>query len=166
MTEEIEKNEAAPEQTPPEQPAKTYSEAEYLALQNQLNDANKAIQSFQDMDIDSIKKSAEEWKQKAEQAETDRKNFEHKTRIAGFVKSLGLKNEIYETHVENILLEKGLQFDGGKLIGGDDIVKDFKEKYPDAFVDTRPKPQFADSTSGNSGKTPDDDMIRRIMGLK
>ena len=48
--------------TPPDTPAKTYTEAEYTALQAQLADAQKqlgeantAIQSFQDMDIDSIK---------------------------------------------------------------------------------------------------------------
>lgn len=40
-------------------------------VQEQLTQANETIAGFKDLDIDSIKKSAEEWKQKAEQAEKD-----------------------------------------------------------------------------------------------
>ena len=116
-----------------EQVAKTYSEQEYNALKSQLDTANDTIKSYEKMDIDGIKKSVEEYKQKAEQAENDRKAFEHKTRISSFVKSLGLKDDIYEKYVTDLILEKGLKFDGDKLIGGDDVVKQFREKYPDAF---------------------------------
>lgn len=49
------------------------------------------------------------------------------------MKSLGLKDDIYEKHVTDLILEKELKFDGDKLIGGDDVVKQFREKYPDAF---------------------------------
>ena len=80
--------------TAPETPAapavKTYSEAEYNALQEklastekQLSEANTTIQSFKDMDIEGIKKSADDWKQKAEQAEAERKAFEHRTKLSG-----------------------------------------------------------------------------------
>ena len=136
MAEETKSTEAVQAETAPEQaePAiKTYTEQEYNALAEQLRNANSTIQSYKDMDIDGIKKSVEEYKQKAEQAENDRKAFEHKTRISGFVKSLGLKDDIYEKYVTDLILEKGLKFDGDKLIGGDDVVKQFREKYPDAF---------------------------------
>ena len=90
---------------------KTYSEAEYNALKSQL---------------DSLKQSAkdnEDFKEKFEQSEQARKDFEHKTKVSAFVKSLGLKDDIYEKYVENLILEKGLKFENDKLIGGDDIVK-------------------------------------------
>ena len=78
MAEEIKETETKQEQ--PETPAeKTYSEADYTALQNQLNEANKTIRSFKDMDIDGIKKSADEWKQKAEALEEDFPTGEHFT---------------------------------------------------------------------------------------
>lgn len=63
----------------------------------------------------------------------ERKAFEHRTKIAGFVKNLGLKNDVYEKHVTELILQKELKFDGNKLIGGDDVVNAFKENYPDAF---------------------------------
>ena len=163
MEEETKSTENQQAETKPE---KTYSEAEYLALQNQLNDANQTIQSFESMDIESIKKSAEDWKQKAEQLEADQKAKEYSDRLDKFVQAQGMKNPIYAEYLKNQLIHAELKFQDDKLIGGEDIVKKLKADYPDAFADTQPKPQFVDSTSGNTSKTPDDDMIRKIMGLK
>ncbi|MDE6779888.1 MAG: hypothetical protein K2J40_00300, partial [Ruminococcus sp.] len=75
--------ETTPEQSP-EQAVKTYTEQEYNALKSQLDTANQTIQSYKDMDIDGIKASVEDYKQKWEQSENDRKAFEHKTRVGGF----------------------------------------------------------------------------------
>ena len=109
--------ETTPE-NPPEQAIKTYSEQEYNDLKSQLDTANNTIKDY---------------KQKFEKSENDRKAFEHKTKVGNYVKSLGLKDDIYEKHVTDLILEKGLKFDGDKLIGGDDVVNQFKEKYPNAF---------------------------------
>lgn len=100
---------------------KTYSEAEYNALKSQLDNLKQST------------KDNEDFKKKFEQSEQARKDFEHKTKVSAFVKTLGLKDDIYEKHVENLILEKGLKFDGDKLIGGDDVVKTFKETHADAF---------------------------------
>jgi len=45
--------------------------ADYDGLKTQLTDANKTIEGFKAMDIDGIKKAADDWKAKAEKAETD-----------------------------------------------------------------------------------------------
>ena len=45
--------------------------ADYDALKEQLAAANKAIEDFKGMDIDGVKRAADEWKAKAEQAEKD-----------------------------------------------------------------------------------------------
>lgn len=45
--------------------------AERDGLKTQLSEAGKTIEGFKAMDIDGIKRSAEEYKQKAEQAERD-----------------------------------------------------------------------------------------------
>lgn len=142
MADEIKQQETAPaekSENQQESPAKTYTEQEYQTLTDQLAKANQTIQDFEKMDIDKIKASVEDYKQKWEQSENDRKAFEHRTKVSGFVKSLGLKDDIYEKHVTELILEKELKFDGDKLIGGDDVVNQFKEKYPDAFkpADTR-----------------------------
>ncbi len=136
MAEETKTPETNPAETQQQQQteqAKTYTEEECNAIVEQLNTANATIQSYKDMDIDGIKQSVEDYKAKWEQAENDRKAFEHKTKVGGFVKSLGLKDDIYEKYVTDMIIAKELKFDGDKLIGGDDVVNQFREKYPDAF---------------------------------
>lgn len=142
--------ETTPENTT-EQAEKTYSEQEYNDLKSQL---------------DTAKNTVADYKQKWEKSENDRKAFEHRTKVGGYVKSLGLKDDIYEKHVTNLMLEKGLKFEGDKLIGGDDVVNQFKEKYPDAFKSAQPVPEFSVSTTGQSGVKDDDAFIRKVMGLK
>lgn len=166
MAEEIKETEIT--ETRPETPAeKTYSEADYTALQNQLSEANKTIQSFKDMDIDGIKKSADEWKQKAEALEQAQKERDYSDQLDKFVASQNMKNAIYAAHLKGLLKEAELKFDkDGSLIGGADIVQKLKNSCPDAFADDRPKPEFTASTPGNTVKTSDDDAVRRIMGLK
>ncbi len=112
------------------------------AIQKSLDTANTTIQSYKDMDIDGIKASVEDYKQKWEQSEADRKAFEHKTKLGQYVKGLGLRDDVYEQHVTNLLMEKGLKFDGDKLIGGDDIVSAFRESHKDAFKPAEPVKPF------------------------
>ena len=166
MEEETKTPETNQAESQAEQAAKTYSEQEYNALAEQLRTANKTIQSYKDMDIDGIKASVEDYKTKWEQAENERKAFEYRTKVGGFVKSLGLKDDIYEKYVTDMITAKELKFDGDKLIGGDDIVNDFKTKYPDAFKSATPVPEFSVNTSGKSGVRDDDDFVRAVMGLK
>lgn len=165
MAEEIKENETVQPEAPAEQ-AKTYTEAEYNALAEQLNTANATIQSYKDMDIDGIKASVEDYRTKWEQSEKDRKDFEHRTKISSYVKSLGLKDDIYEKHVTDMIIAKGLKFEGEKLIGGDDVIDDFKAKYPDAFKSAKPVPEFSTSTTGQDGVRDDDAFVRAVMGLK
>ena len=138
------------------------------AIQQSLDTANSTIQSYKDMDIDGIRESVEDYKQKWEQSESDRKAFEYKTRLSSYVKSLGLRDDVYEQHVTNMLMEKGLKFDGDKLIGADDVIKAFRESHKDAFADSEPKPQFVQSATGvlPSSSSSEDAFIRSIMGLK
>ncbi len=92
-------------------------------------------------------KACDDWKQKSrQQAEADKQKFIHESKVAGYVKGLKLKDEIYENHVTKMLLDKGLQFEGDKLIGADDVVNPFKESHPDAFQSTKPTPTFVAAT--------------------
>ena len=68
------------------------------AVQTQLDEASKTIQSYKDMDIDGIKASVADYKQKLEQSEADRAAFEYRTKLSQYVKGLQLKNDVYEKH--------------------------------------------------------------------
>lgn len=45
--------------------------ADYETIKSQLDEANRTIEGFRAMDIDGVKKAAEDWKQKFEQAQKD-----------------------------------------------------------------------------------------------
>lgn len=45
--------------------------SDYETVKQQLADANETIEGFKAMDIDSVKKAADDWKTKAEKAEKD-----------------------------------------------------------------------------------------------
>ena len=64
------------------------------------------------------------------------------------VKGLKLKDSIYEDYLTNQIIEKQLKFEGDKLIGGDDVVKAFKEAHPDAFQTGPVPPKFSYDTPG------------------
>lgn len=118
------------------------------AVQAQLQEANTQIESFKSMDVEAIKKSAEDWEAKYKQSEADRAAFEHRTKVSGLVKGLKLKDSIYEDYLTNSLIEKQLKFEGDKLIGGDDVINAFKEAHPDAFVTDKPEVDMGGNTKG------------------
>ena len=51
----------------------TTKDKELEGMRTQLGEANKQIESFKGMDIEGIKKAADDWKTKAEQAEVEAK---------------------------------------------------------------------------------------------
>lgn len=120
-----------------------------------LKNANAEIDSYKSMDIEAIKKSAEDYKTKYETAEKEHQaqlsQIEYDNKLGKYVDKLNLKNDIYKNAVISQIKEKELKFDGDTLLGGEELVKGFKEQYADAFADTKPKPNFADTTQG-SGK--------------
>ncbi|MDO5558122.1 MAG: phage scaffolding protein [Oscillospiraceae bacterium] len=120
------------------------------AAQAQLSEANTQIESFKGMDVEAIQKSADDWKTKYEKSESDRAEFEHKTKLTNYVKGLNLKDDVYENYVTGTLIEKGLKFDGDKLIGGEDVVNTFKESHPDAFKAEELPPKFSYSVNGGN----------------
>ena len=58
------------------------------ATKTQLDEANKTIQSYKDMDIDGIQQSAADWQKKYEQAEADRKAKDYRACVHRRFKSV------------------------------------------------------------------------------
>lgn len=152
------------------------SKSKYDALQSELQNqkdllktANTEIDSYKSMDIEAIKKSAEDYKTKFEAAEKDYqakiKEMEYDNQLDKYVGTLNLKNDIYKKEVISRIKEKQLKFDGDTLLGGEELVKGFKEQYAEAFGDTKPKPTFADNTPGSGNLNSDTADFERIMGI-
>lgn len=98
-----------------------------------LNDANKEIEGYKEMDIASIKKSADDWKQKYEDLEKQKTEEEYERKIDNYISGLNMNDEVHAEKLKSQIKEKELKFEDNKLIGGDDIVKLYKEKYPHVF---------------------------------
>ena len=121
-------------------------------IKTQLDEANKTIKSYKDMDVDSIKKSADDWQQKYEKLEAQQKEKEYSDKLDKFIKEQGMKNSVYAEYLKDKITAQNLQFDDkGVLTGGDDVVKALRESCPDAFVTN---PNGYGAAAPTSGRTP------------
>lgn len=131
--------------------------ADYETIKEQLAAANQQIEDFKGMDIDGVKRAAEEWKQKAEQAERDAAQ-----RIADMEFDNALKDAITAAKGKNVKAIAAL-LDVATLKQsknqGDDIKAALEAVQKDnAYLfgeDRKPAPFAAGAGSYNMGGDPD-----------
>lgn len=127
-------------------------------VKQQLTDANAEIQSYKDMDIDGIKKKAEEWEQKYNtdtQALSDKlASQERSHQVDRYLDTVGLKpGAMYRNFVREAFEAKNLTLENGKFIGADEVIAGLKEDpdYKDAFVVEDSGGESGDGGGDNSG---------------
>ena len=106
-------------------------------IEKQLKDANATINSYKEMDIDGIKKSAEDWEKKYnedtqklnQQIENDRKTFAAERYIA----DQKIKSPLSRKAILQEFLAQTLEFKDGAFSGADEYMKKVREQYPDEF---------------------------------
>ncbi len=129
-------------------------ETEIVNLKQQLDNANKQIDDFKEMDIDSIKKTAADYKEKFEQvqkeADTKIKEMQYDSDLTEYMKTLKINDDVHAENLKKMIKEKNLPFENGKLIGGDDVVNMYKEKYPSVFKAEEDIPNISASTPGTN----------------
>lgn len=116
---------------------------ELKGIQQQLTDANAQIQSFKDMDVEAIKKSAADWeeKYKKDTADLQKKLADQETEFAAKTYLGGYKfaNDLVRDQITSLFMAKQFAREGEKFLGADDFMKEMQTKYPTAFVaDTPP----------------------------
>lgn len=118
---------------------------ELSGVKQQLTDAHAEIQSYKDMDIDGIKKSAADWEQKYKadtQALQDKlaaqqTEFAARTYLSGFK----FANPLVEEAIYNKFMEKKFAMEGDKFLGADDFMAEMQKQNPTAFITENPAPQ-------------------------
>ena len=122
------------------------------SLETQVNDANTEIQKFKDMDIDGIKKAADDWKEKAEKAEADanKQISEMKFDYALTAALTGAKARNVKA-VKALLDMEGLKLNDDKIIGLDEQLSQIKADNDYLFESDTPAPTFVKGTNGGSG---------------
>lgn len=106
-------------------------------IEKQLKEANDTIESYKDMDIEGIKKSAADWKKKYDedtqklnqQIEADRKAFAAERYIA----SQKIKSPLSRKAILQEFLAQNLEFKDGTFTGADEYMEKVRKQYPDEF---------------------------------
>jgi len=120
------------------------AKTELDGLKTQLSEANKTIEGFKGQDIEGVKKSADEYKAKFEQAQKDAA-----TQISQLKFDHALEGALTASKAKNVKAVKALlelkdlklKDDDGSIIGLDDQLKKVKEANAYLFEQEQPLPQ-------------------------
>ena len=129
-------------------------ETELTGIKTQLADANKEIQSYKDMDIEGIKKSAQEWetKYKTDTAALNDKLTaqERKHQTDMFLSGYKFTSKAAQAGIRMEFDKKEFKLEDGVFQGASDYMKSLMENedYKGAFVLEEDKPDEADQGAG------------------
>lgn len=146
--------------------------ADYDAIKEQLANANKTIEDFKGMDVAGVKKAAEEWKQKAEQAERDATariaDMEFQAALDGTIQTFKGRNA---KAVKALLDVDALKASKNQAEDIKAALEGLKKENGYLFESEQTPPPYAPGTGtqsmiGNGKYDPDTAAIRAAAGLK
>lgn len=116
----------------------TRLQTESSGYKKQLEDANKEIKSYRDMDIDGIKKAAEDWETKYntdtavlnQQLATQKKSFAAER----FLDTQKIKSPLAKKSILADFMSQDMKLkEDGTFEGAEEYMKKMREQYPDDF---------------------------------
>lgn len=140
-------------------------------LKTQIDDANKEIQSYKDMDIESIKKSASDWETKYNELVENQKAEKEKSirdeRTNAFFNDVKFASESAKAGVIAKFNEKDFKYDeeSKTFLGANDWLKDLKDKDAGAFMSDVANPKFTTTPTAPTKPSSMDDVLK-VMGIK
>ena len=145
------------------------TEAERDGLKSQLDEAAKAIDGFKALDIEGVKKSADDWKAKAEQAAKDAEakvyQVRYESALADALKASKAKNV---KAVRALLDEANLKLTDDGLVGLKEQLEKVKPENDYLFESDMPTPKIV-SGGGNKPIENQDAVViaaRKAAGLQ
>lgn len=104
----------------------------------QLEEANKQIESFKGMDVEAIKKSADEYKAKFEEAEKNHKaeldKITYNSTAEKFIDSLKPKDSLSRSAILAEFTKKEFKLDGDSFQGAKEWAEQFKKDNASHFL--------------------------------
>ena len=143
-------------------------EQELADAKKLLEDANNKIEGFKDLDVDAIKKEAQEYKEAFEKAEREGKEkleaLQYETELEKYMNSHAFASERIKNSIYNDMKNKGFKLEDGKFLGADDYIKQLQEKEPESFMVKQEKsvPRFTKPNNGGTGQPITKDSIMEI----
>lgn len=139
-------------------------------LKSQVDNASKEIQSYKDMDIESIKKSAADWETKYNdlmKSQEEARNKEiRNTRVNDFFKDVKFSSESAKAGVISQFNQKEFKYDeaSNKFQGANEWLEEMKKNDAGAFLSDVANPTYT-TNPGNSNDSASADALREAMGL-
>lgn len=115
------------------------------SVQTQLEEANKKIESFKDIDPEKLNAEIADWKQKAETAQKERDKIERDSVAKDLLRKAGVTDELSLNAILSEFNKKELKYDNGTFIGAKEVIDVFKTQYPKHF-------EISDPNNGQGGK--------------
>lgn len=137
------------------------NKAELKSVKEQLKSANETIESYKNMNIEDIKKSADDYKAKFEQSEKERKSEIEKLKL-----SHAIDNALTKAGAKNLNAVKAtldlsnVKLDGDKLLGFDDLLKNSKGQ--DSYLYDDAQQSQGTGSTGNFGKQNNQSSIESV----
>lgn len=121
----------------------TTLQTESNGYKTQLEDANKEIKSYKDMDIEGIKQKASDWEQKYnnDMAALNKKLDDQKKSFAAerYLDGQKIKSPLAKKSILADFLAQDMRFrDDGTFEGAEEYMKKVREQYPDDFESDDP----------------------------
>lgn len=130
-------------------------ETEIETIKGQLNEANAQIESFKEMDIEGIKKAADDYKAKSEQAEIDAQaKIEELQFSHALDKALSGAKAKNSKAVKALLDLEGLKFNKDEIVGLNEQLERIKEENDYLFESKEGVPTIV--RPGSGGDNPKD----------
>lgn len=139
-------------------------ETELEANKQTLTDANTQIEKFKELDIEGIKKGAEEWKTKyetaqaeakaqKEQFEADMKTKDYDYAVNNYFNGFKFVDDVVKEAVVNQFKSKEFKLEDNKFLGADEFMKDYQEQHKALFIQEtqEQQPQFTNKNPGAAG---------------
>jgi predicted nucleic acid-binding Zn-ribbon protein len=119
-------------------------------LKNQLSEANSAIEGFKKLDIEGVRKQADEWKAKAEEAQRQAQEqisaLKFDTALNGALASAKAKNP---KAVQALIDRAALKYNeaDGSIIGLKEQLEKVKSEADYLFESDKPAPRFSEGAT-------------------
>lgn len=128
-------------------------ETELADTKKLLEDANKEIEGFKELDIDEIQKKADKYKEDYERIERETKEkiaeLEYENTLTEYLNNFNFTNDRIKNSIKQDMKSKEFKLEDGKFLGADDYIKLLQENEPESFKvaeDKEEKPLFTRPT--------------------
>lgn len=130
-------------------------------FKKQAEDASKALEGFDGVNVDALKADIEKFKKQAEDAEKEysekiyKRDYDDALRAA--LDGIEFTSEAAKKSIANEIREAGLKLKDGKILGLNDLIEQIKTTDKTAFVDKAQqnlennKPKFTDAPGQKGG---------------